>query len=60
VDEKNVIMSGYNETAFRTLLRYGITPHITPWRHRFFWDGGIHCITLDLDRQDSKKDYITL
>jgi hypothetical protein len=60
VDEKNVIVSGYNETAFRAFEKHGITPHITPWRHRFFWDGGIHCITLDLDREDSKKDYITL
>ncbi len=60
VDEKNVILSGYNETAFRAFERHGITPHVTPWRHRFFWDGGIHCITLDLDREDSKKDYIKL
>ena len=27
------------------------------FRHRFFWDGGLHCVTLDLVR-DSKKEKI--
>ena len=28
-----------------------------PWRHRFFWDGGLHCITLDLVRAGTQQDY---
>ena len=28
-----------------------------PWRHRWFWDGGLHCITLDLVRQGVQQDY---
>jgi N-dimethylarginine dimethylaminohydrolase len=57
IDEKNVIVNGYNKTVFDTFERYGITAHICPIRHRYFWDGGIHCVTLDLDRLGSKKDW---
>ena len=57
VDEKNVLVSGYNKKAFEAFARYGITPHICPFRHRYFWDGGIHCVTLDLHREGTMKDY---
>ena len=26
-------------------------------RHKFFFDGGIHCITLDLKRKGVQQDY---
>ena len=32
-------------------------PHILNLRHRYFWDGGIHCSTLDLDREGTIQDY---
>lgn len=57
INEKNVIVNGYNEQAFRAFDRYGITAHICPVRHRYFWDGGVHCITLDLNRQGSMQNY---
>lgn len=57
VDPKNVIVFNYNQQAFRAFERYGITPHIVPFRHRYFWDGGIHCVTLDLHREGTLKDY---
>ena len=57
IDQKNIIVSGYNKQAFDAFERHGITPHITPWRHRNFWDGGIHCITLDLHREGDRIDY---
>ena len=28
-----------------------------PFRHRWFWDGGLHCITLDLYREGTQQDY---
>jgi hypothetical protein len=59
IDEKNIIVSGYNKIAFDTFERHGITPHIVPFRHRYFWDGGIHCNTLDLDRDGDKINYFT-
>jgi len=60
IDEKNVIVSNYNKKAFDAFGRYGITPHICPLRHRYFWDGGLHCITADLDRIGKMQDYFTI
>lgn len=57
IDEKNIIVNGYNEKAFEAFARHGVTPHICPIRHRYFWDGGIHCVTLDLHREGSMQDY---
>jgi len=57
VDPKNVIVFNYNKQVFDALDRYGITPHIVPFRHRYFWDGGIHCVTSDLHREGSVQDY---
>jgi len=57
IDPKNVMVFNYNKQVFDTLDRYGITPHVVPFRHRYFWDGGIHCVTLDLHRQGTMQDY---
>ena len=57
IDPKNVIVFNYNKQVFDALDRYGITPHIVPFRHRYFWDGGIHCITSDLHREGAMQDY---
>jgi hypothetical protein len=57
VDPKNVIVFNYNKQIFDALDRYGITPHVVPFRHRYFWDGGIHCITSDLHREGVMQDY---
>lgn len=57
IDKKNVIVNGYNQKAFDAFARYGITPHICNFRHRYFWDGGLHCITSDLHRDGVMEDY---
>jgi hypothetical protein len=57
INEKNVIVNNYNKQVFDALERYGVTPHICNFRHRYFWDGGLHCITLDVDREGEMKDY---
>jgi hypothetical protein len=57
VDPKNVIVFNYNKQVFDAFDRYGITPHIVPFRHRYFWDGGVHCITTDLDRAGAMQDF---
>ena len=57
IDEKNVVVNNYNKQVFDAFDRYGITPHICNFRHRYFWDGGLHCITSDLDREGEMKDY---
>jgi hypothetical protein len=56
IDEKNVLMMGENDLVFRELERHGVTAHSMPFRTRRFWDGGLHCLTLDIRRQDSRID----
>jgi N-dimethylarginine dimethylaminohydrolase len=57
IDQKNIIVNGYNKQAFEAFDRHGITAHICPVRHRYFWDGGVHCITADLHRDGHMQDY---
>jgi hypothetical protein len=57
LDEKNMLCMGVHESLFKELEREGITPHVVPFRTRTFWDGGLHCITLDTIRQGSIQDY---
>lgn len=57
IDPKNVMVFNYNKQVFDALDRFGITPHIVPFRHRYFWDGGIHCVTLDLDRKGKLENF---
>ena len=57
IDPKNVMVFNYNKKVFDALDRYGITPHVVPFRHRYFWDGGIHCVTSDLHREGIMQDY---
>lgn len=59
IDQNNVIVNNYNKQAFDAFERHEVTPHICPIRHRWFWDGGIHCVTLDLDREGYQQDWFS-
>jgi len=57
IDEKNVIVNNENDQVFEAFARHGVTPHLCNFRHRYFWDGGIHCVTSDLHREGKQQDY---
>ncbi len=57
INESNVMMLGYNEALEKTLNLHGITVHWVPFRCRGFWDGGMHCITLDIHRDSTVEDF---
>jgi hypothetical protein len=57
VDEKNVICIAEDDAACRKLEEIGITPHVVDFKTRGFWDGGIHCVTLDICREGACLDY---
>jgi hypothetical protein len=59
IDPKNVLVVNYNKALFECLERHGITAHVVPFRHRFFWDGGLHCVTSDLHREGQMKNYFS-
>jgi len=54
INEQNVLMLGYNAKLEKLLKEHGITIHWAPFRTRSFWDGGLHCLTVDIRRQSSK------
>jgi hypothetical protein len=59
INEQTVLVNNYNKEMFDFFKTQGIEPIITPFRHRFFWDGGIHCITNDIYREGESDVFIT-
>lgn len=57
IDENNLLVLGDHEPLFRELERHGITAHPVPFRARTFWDGGLHCLTLDIRRDSMIEDF---
>jgi hypothetical protein len=56
IDEKNVVAMKDYPPLTKWLHQRGITVHFFDLRTRSFWDGGWHCFTLDIHRQDTKDD----
>jgi hypothetical protein len=57
VDEKNVCCIVEDDEGFRRLEQLGITPHVVNFETRGFWDGGLHCLTVDIHRLGDRVDY---
>ena len=58
LDEQNVVFSQENKELFKKLEKHKINPIVSPYRHRWFWDGGIHCITVDIKRKGGCERYL--
>ena len=58
VDPKNIIVSTHNDQIESACAKRGITVHVSPFRHKYFWDSGIHCITNDLNRVGSMQKFL--
>ena len=50
IDKNNVMAISQNSLVYEKLETLGVKVHKVPFRHRMFWDAGIHCITNDLVR----------
>lgn len=57
IDENTIICNNYNKEIFDYFKKHRVEPIIFNFRHRYFWDGGIHCITQDLYREGEMEDY---
>lgn len=60
IDQNNMLCidsAKANEPIYEALDKQGVKCHVVPWRTRGFWDGGLHCITLDVKRKSSLEDY---
>jgi glycine amidinotransferase len=60
IDEQNVVMLAENEQLARKLDDHGISVHWVPFRARSFWDGAMHCLTVDIRRRSSIEDFFPL
>ena len=58
VDSKNIFISNAQPKLQEMLDKRGITCHIAPIRHNHFWDGGIHCLTLDVKRNGNRRKVV--
>jgi hypothetical protein len=50
INERLVMINNYNEEIHNFFKKHNIEYIVAPLRHRFFWDGGLHCVTNDLYR----------
>lgn len=57
INEQNVVMLAENEQLARDLEKHGITVHWVPFRARSFWDGAMHCLTVDICRRSTIEDF---
>lgn len=58
INERTVLVNNYNKGLFEFLKMHHIDAIVTPFRHRFFWDGGLHCITNDFYREGVCNNYV--
>ena len=58
VDPKNIIVSAHNDIVETACARYGINVHVSPFKHKYFWDAGIHCVTNDLNRLGERQNIL--
>lgn len=56
LDKHNVVAMKEYPPLTKWLKERGITMHYFDLRTRSFWDGGWHCFTLDIHREDIKSD----
>lgn len=57
IDQNTIICNNYNKEVFAHFKKHKVEPIVFNFRHRYFWDGGIHCITQDLYREGTQEDY---
>jgi len=58
INSNTVLVNNYNQEMFEWFKIKKIEPIIVSFRHRFFWDGGIHCVTADLYREGDACEYL--
>lgn len=57
IDENTIICNNHNKEVFAFFKKHKVEPIIFNFRHRHFWDGGVHCLTQDLYREGKMEDY---
>jgi glycine amidinotransferase len=58
IDSQNIIFARHIPKLFAKLKELHIDCHVVPQRHYLYWEGGIHCSTLDIARKGEKRKII--
>lgn len=58
IDRHNIVFGRHLPELFAKLRTLRIDCHVIPQRHYLFWEGGIHCSTLDIKRRGEKRKII--
>lgn len=59
INESLVVTNGYNKEIYDQFKKNGIEAWPFKFRHQHFWDGAIHCLTLDVRRKGEQEDYFS-
>jgi len=57
VNESTILSMNYQKEVNDKLKQHGIEPVYCRFRHRNFWDGGLHCLTVDTVREGGMQNY---
>ena len=57
VNPEVTLSLNYQPEVHNALAKHGVEAVYCRFRHRNFWDGGLHCITLDTYREGGMQDY---
>jgi len=57
ISEDTILCLNKNETVHEHLRSIGLDPIHCRFRNRHFWDGGLHCLTVDTVREGGKQNY---
>lgn len=58
IDRHNIVFARHIPKLFAKLKALHIDCHVVPQRHYLYWEGGIHCSTLDVKRRGVKRNII--
>lgn len=58
IDEKTILSFNKQKEVHNKLRQHGIEPIYTRFRHRHFWDAGLHCLTVDTVREGGCETYL--
>jgi hypothetical protein len=57
VNPETILSLNYQPEVHNALKEHGMESIYCRFRHRNFWDGGLHCLTLDTYREGGIQDY---
>jgi glycine amidinotransferase len=58
IDRNNIIFGRHLPELFNFLKQFNIECHVCTQRHMLYWEGGVHCSTLDTKRNGSLRTII--